>query len=142
MPPTSRARHSPHVDGVFQGRTGAWGGGGSWGSVGNGMLTVSSHPQCKAWKESLDGVPGREGECDHLVGQCRDKDSQVFQPGDVYWLDGLCMHESLPATEAIDRQFVRLSLPSNGPWFEGYTENPNGVRPTGEILPARAFMAG
>jgi len=130
-----------HVDGVYHGKTGAWGGGGGWGSVGNGMLTVSSHVGCRAWSGSFDGFPGDEGECDHLVDQCIPEKGRIFQPGEVYWLDGLCVHESMAAKEATDRQFLRLSLPSNGPWFEGYSVNPLGVMPSGPILPRREFMA-
>ncbi len=133
-------RGGVHVDGVFEGRIGAWGGGGGWGSVGNGMLTVSSHPGCRAWLQPVDGIPGPDGECDHLVDQLHDENARTFGANEVYWLDGLAVHESLPVTEAVDRQFVRLSLPSNGPWFEGYTENPLGVVPTGPILPRRSYM--
>jgi hypothetical protein len=133
-------RSGLHVDGVYQGNMGAWGGGGGWGSVGNGMLTASSYPGCRAWNQSFSATPGPEGECDHLAAECRDSAARVFAAGDVYWLDGLCVHESLPMTEAVSRQFLRLSLPSNGPWFEGYTENPHGVMPTGPILPRRYFM--
>ncbi len=58
----------------------------------------------------------------------------------VYWMHGLCVHESVPQYKTVPRQFVRLSLPSRAPWFEGYTENPYGVMPTGPILPRREFM--
>jgi hypothetical protein len=140
-PASTHRRSGRHVDGVYQGRCGGWGGGGGgWGSVGNGMLTVSSHAGCRAWNQSFDGFPGWEGECDHLAVQCRDDSETIFAPGTVYWLDGLCVHESLPMTVETKRQFVRLSLPSNAPWFDGYTANPKGVLPTGPILPRRQFM--
>lgn len=131
-------RAGKHVDGVFQGGFGGWGGGG-WGSAGNGMLTVSSHPGCRAWSQTFIGKPGYEGECEHLSDQCEGAGT-LFESGTVYWVDGLCVHESIPMQQATARQFVRLSLPSGAPWFEGYTENPLGVMPTGRILPRRAFM--
>ncbi|BCJ91809.1 hypothetical protein IZ6_25440 [Terrihabitans soli] len=139
-PGDTTRRGGLHVDGVYQGKMGAWGGGGGWGSVGNGMLTVSSYPACRAWNQHFIGMPGDEGECDHLIDQLDPKAERVFGAGEVYWLDGLCVHESMPVPEETDRQFIRLSLPSNGPWFEGYTENPLGIRPSGEILPRREFM--
>ena len=126
-----------HVDGYYHGRCGAWGGGGSWGSVGNGMLTISSTPHCKAYLGWIDGQPRNEGECDHLT---MPNDGEVFEAGQIYWLDGACVHESIPVTENTKRQFVRLSMPSNGPWFEGYTENPCGILPSNDILPRRIFM--
>lgn len=125
-----------HVDGVFQGRSGSWGGG--WGSVGNGMVTVASHVGCRAFAQEVVGEPGFDGECDHLAAQL--VNGLDFQAHQAYWVDGLCVHESLPQPTRVDRQFVRLSYPSTAPWFEGYTPNPLGVLPTGDILPPRVFM--
>ena len=138
-PETTHRRAGKHVDGVFRGSVGGWGGGGGWGSVGNGMLTVSSHPGCRAWNQTFIGKPGYEGECDHLADQCNGEGT-LFGAGEVYWVDGLCVHESIPMVEETARQFVRLSMPSKAPWFEGYTANPLGVMPTGPILPRRQFM--
>ena len=140
---TTHRRAGLHVDGIYEGNSGAWGGGGggTWGSAGNGMLTVSSVVGCRAWKQMFEGWPGNDGECDHLRDQCLQENQRDFGPGEVFWLDGLCVHESLPMMNTTERQFVRLSLPSSGPWFEGYTENPLGVMPSGPILPRRKWMA-
>jgi hypothetical protein len=135
---TTHRRAGLHVDGVFEGRCGGWGGGG-WGSVGNGMLTTSSHVGCRAWNQEFDGYPGNDGECDHLASQLRDAGT-IFEPRGVYWVDGLCVHESMPLPVDTNRQFVRLSMPSKAPWFQGYTVNPLGVKPTGDILPPRPYM--
>ncbi len=141
VPATTHRRAGLHVDGVFQGRAaGPWGGGGGWGAAGTGMLTVASHVGCRAYNGDFDGFPGYDGECDHLIDQLPAAKEVVFGAGELYWVDGLCIHESIPQTQPVDRQFVRLSLPSNAPWFEGYTENPLGVKPTGPILPRREFM--
>lgn len=140
---TTHRRQGLHVDGVYQGRCGGWGGGGggSWGSLGNGMLTVSNIAGCKAWnQEGLFGKLGQDGEADHFASQLRGENATIFQPNNVYWVDGLCIHESLSMQKDCERQFVRLSMPSNGPWFTGYTENPLGIKPTGEILPRRQFQ--
>lgn len=144
QPGDTLRRSGLHVDGYYHGNCGAWGGGGfppsgggSWGSVGNGMLTISSTPHCKAYLGVFDGTPKDEGECDHLQPP---SDGEVFEAGHIYWVDGACVHQSMPVTEVTKRQFVRLSMPSNGPWFEGYTENPSGIKPSNEILPRRSFM--
>ncbi len=139
VPATTHRRAGRHVDGVYRGVAGPWGGGG-WGAAGTGMLTVASHVGCRAWNGQFEGFPGYEGECDHLADQCCPENEVVFGAGEVYWVDGLCVHESIPQAQAVDRQFVRLSMPSTAPWFEGYTENPMGVKPTGPILPRREFM--
>jgi hypothetical protein len=138
-------RSGMHVDGILRmpGETsiaGSWGGGGGWGSIGNGMLTVASEAGCRAWNQSFMGTPGDQGECDHLSDQAEAGRGKVFEAGHVFWLDGLCVHESLPMVKDTNRQFVRLSLPSCAPWFDGYTENPLGVKPSGPILERRAFM--
>ncbi len=128
-----------HVDGVYNGNVGSWGGGG-WGAVGSGMLTVSNIEGCKAYKQWFNGTIGNDGECDSMVDQLKESGAEIFKPNHVYWLCGLCVHESLPMKETADRQFVRLSLPSCAPWFEGYTENPLGIRPSGQILKRRSYM--
>jgi len=135
----TQRRSGLHVDGVYNGTTGSWGGGGggSWGSAGNGMLTIASVAGCKAYNQTFEGRFGKDGECESLASQCQEDKATLFKPYHLYWVDGLCVHESVPMKEDTKRQFVRLSLPSNGAWFEGYTENPVGVKPTGPILPAR-----
>lgn len=131
-------RKGLHVDGYYHGKCGAWGGGGGWGSVGNGMLTISNTPHCRAFLGVIEGNPKDEGECNHLGLPNK---GEIFEAGEVYWVDGACVHESLPVQIKTKRQFVRLSMPSNAPWFEGYTKNPHGILPSNEILPKRTqFM--
>ncbi len=129
-----------HVDGMYQGQlAGAWGGGGGgWGSCGNGMLLSSNTDDlCRMWVGSFEGVPVGDGDCEHLRDQLGSKQEHVFHAGEVFWADGLCVHESFAAKRACDRQFVRISLPNNAPWFEGYTVNPLGILPSGCILSER-----
>lgn len=136
---STHRRAGLHVDGIGpKGYVyGGWGGGGGgWG--GNGMLTVANPVGCRAWNQNFDGYPGEEGDCEHLRPQL--SESVTFKANVVYQLSGLCVHESIPQSEAVDRQFVRLSMPSNSPWFEGYTVNPKGVLPTGPILSRREYM--
>lgn len=131
-----------HVDGVYRGQAGAWGGGGGpWASQSNGMLLVASEPGCVAYNQRFEGEAGPEGECEHLRSQCHRATRTMLRAETVYWMNATCVHESLPQRAPVRRQLIRLSLPSTAPWFEGYTENPLGVRPTGPILPRRdAFM--
>jgi hypothetical protein len=49
---------------------------------------------------------------------------------------------AIPMRHDRKRSLVRLSMPSDCPWYEGYTRNPLGVEPTGPVHPARTeFMA-
>lgn len=130
-----------HVDGVYRGEAGSWGGGdGGWGAPGTGMLTVSNIIGCKAYNQEFDGTIGRDGECDSLAQQCDESKATLFQSGALYWVDGLCVHESIPMTQTSKRQFVRLSMPSKAPWFEGYDVNPRGILPSGPVLSRRKYM--
>lgn len=131
-----------HVDGVYNGSAGGWGGGGPWGgggkknpNDGNGMILVSSTPHCRFYTGIFDGEIGNDGECDQIdVSAAK---IATIEPNVPYWCNPLCIHESLPVPRDMPRQFVRISLPSVAPWFEGYTENPDGTRPTGPILSER-----
>lgn len=142
-----------HVDGYHKteagGSGGAWGGGGgggSWGGAapsggGTGLLTVASAEGCRAWNQDFDGEPEVEGDCEHLRPQCREESSQILEAGGLYWMNPLCVHESLPMPVDTKRQFIRLSLPSTADWYEGCTPNPMGVMPTGRIMPRRRFKS-
>lgn len=129
-----------HVDGVYAGSAGGgWGGGGGgWGSATTGMLTVSDAPGCRAWNvvtsaEACD----KDGDCEHLRTTLGE--GFILEPSVAYHMSGLCPHESLPQPGR-RRAFIRLSMPSKAPWFEGYTPSPTGVQPTGPILPRRVQM--
>ena len=130
-----------HVDGMYQGTfAGPWShtDPGSWGSVGNGMLIVSNVSQSVAvYTGDFSGSPINDGDCEHLRGQLVGKKMILPKAGEVIWADGLNVHESLPMIASGVRQFIRISMPNDGVWFEDYTHNPLGVKPKGKILPAR-----
>lgn len=126
-------RPGMHVDGC-----GAWGGGGSWAR--NGMLVAASREGCRGWAQTFEGHPGSHGSCEHMRVQCGS--ATRMRANRIYWCSPFAVHEAVPMSENTQRQFVRLSMPNNSPWFEGYTENPKGIRPTGPILPPRdEFMS-
>ena len=121
---------------VARGEAGGWGGGGGgWGS--KGMLMASTREGCAAWDQAFEGWPGPDGDCAHLVDQLRDDACVVLRPGVVYSCGPMTVHQALPMGEDCHRSFARVSMPSGAPWYEGYTENPTGVRPTGPIHPRR-----
>lgn len=149
-----------HVDGMFNGGikggwggggwggsqpipSGSWGGGGGWGgsnSSTGGFILASNVPGCRAWKQTVWSDPINDGECGHMEEFLKDENSEVLKGGIAYWLNPMCVHESLPMDEDKQRQLIRLSFPNDCPWFEGYTENPLGVKATGIILPRRKEM--
>ena len=148
-----------HVDGWHKVTTysfssyggGSWGGGGgSWGGSsskeindeGTGLLTVANKIGCRAWMKNYDGEPEAEGDCEHMRNLFPEDKGVLLQPNQMYWLNPLCVHESIPVTEDMERQFVRISLPSKADWYEGCTPNPLGVQPTGKVQPRRTRFMG
>jgi hypothetical protein len=130
-----------HVDGIGpDGEPGGWGGGGGWAK--KGMLVVASHAGSVGWHQEFDGEPAPNGDCSHLSGQCKADSIVLMTRGSIFHCNALAVHQALRMVEDTSRQFVRLSLPNDCPWYEGYTENPLGIEPTGPIHPARQdFMS-
>jgi hypothetical protein len=120
---------------------GGWSGG-PWSASGSlGMLSASSIIGCEAFDQTFEGVSGSNGDCSHLIEQLDPTSKVVLEPGRVYAMDGDTVHRSLRHMERTARQFVRLSMPSEAAWYEGYTRNPLGIEPSGPILPPRSeFM--
>lgn len=122
-----------HVDGVGpNGDIGGWGGGGGYAGT-YGMKMVSSHTGCRAWDQEFTGAPGPDGDCSHLVEQTVPESEIVMKPGEIWHCSSLCVHEAIPMKEDTYRQFCRVSMPSKAPWYEGYSENPLGILPSGPV---------
>ncbi len=130
-----------HVDGIGpNGERAAWGGGGGWGA--RGMLVAASHVGCRGWAQTFCGEARANGDCEHLRSECDPAKEVTMHAGEIYWCGPTAVHESLPMTADTRRQFVRLSMPSDAPWYDGYTKNPLGIDPAGPIHAARsAYMA-
>jgi hypothetical protein len=130
-----------HVDGIGpDGREAAWGGGGGYAS--SGMLVAASITGCVGWSQPVDGYPGANGNCEHLRDELLDEKRRYLIADNVYECGALAVHEALRMATDVQRSFVRLSLPNDCPWYDGYTRNPLGVEPTGPIHFGREqFMA-
>lgn len=131
-----------HVDGIGpHGTRGAWSPA-KWASKNGGMLVAASHVGCRGWDQHFEGHAGSNGDCAHLTSLCRKEAEIIMEAGSVYWCNSLAVHEALPMPQITRRQFIRISMPSDAPWYEGYTENPLGIKPEGATHPARkTFMA-
>lgn len=146
---TTHRRPGIHVDGVGPdddlhrsfGGMAIWGPS-SWappgeGEFAGGMVVASSHMGCRAWNQEFAGYPGPDGECAHLAEQCDPAHEVPMMAGRAYWCGGLAVHEPLPLPVETRRQFVRISMPSGLPWYEGCTTNPLGIMPDGPLAPRR-----
>ncbi len=147
-PEETHRRPGLHVDGVGPtGGIGGWGGGGtgpgpggSWGT--GGMVVTASHTGCVAYPGEFQGRIGPNGDCEHLRPMLAGRAAVPLLGGRAYRLNSTAIHESIRMPSRVRRQFVRLSLPSEAPWYEGYTSNPLGIKPEGPIHPARAAFMG
>jgi hypothetical protein len=124
-----------HVDGL-----GGWGGPSPWAS--SGMLLWASVRGAHAWRGELDVEFDDDGGCEGARASLNGLTEVPLQGGCVYQCGPFTIHESVPMRVETLRSFARLSMPSDSPWFEGYTPNPLGVKPTGPILPRRVAQMG
>lgn len=126
------------------------------------MVLWSTVRGCHAWLGDFDGYPGPDGDCEHLRGELAGGElaggglsggkfsgenvppkKEVPMMGcKVYFCGPLTVHESVPMRVDTLRTFARLSLPNDCPWYEGYSENPLGIKPTGPIHPRRRMQMG
>lgn len=138
-PMETHRRPGMHVDGVaFDGSLDFCGGGGFCAAGKSGLILASTTGHCKGWNQKFLGAPSApDGDCEHLRSQAKKESEVSFAPNFAYRLDALSVHEVLPMTGGGRRQFIRLSAPNNGWWFEGYTKNPKGIQPSGKIGPKR-----
>ena len=113
----------------------------TWASHRGGMIMASSTYGCDTWVGEFTGVPGIDGECDHLAEQCTEEKRVPLSAKVAYWANGTCVHESLPMLVQTERQWIRISFPSDGAWYDGYTPNPVGILPAGVVLPRRKYMS-
>lgn len=95
----------------------------AWGK--SELLTVSNFIGCRAWNQEVPILPNKEGDCEHARMYLKDENIVVLQPNTVYFMNNESIHESIPPKEIGQmRSFVRLSLPSECPWWRGFTGNP------------------
>lgn len=121
-----------HVDGL-----GAWGGGGGYAA--NGMFVAASVEGCEGYQGVFDAALGDDGDCAHI--DVSKATTVRMGASKLYWCSPRAIHRSLPMPRDIHRQFIRISMPSDAPWHEGYTPNPLGIMPTGPIGLARPGMS-
>lgn len=126
-----------HVDGWKNDgeAMGLWGGGGTWGS--RGLLMVASHYGCDAYAQNFEGEPTEYGNCEHLRQQCKPENRVECKANIVYHMDAMTVHESVPTPQTTVRQFVRISMPSDGGWPDNCTPNPLGILPRGPVISPR-----
>lgn len=132
---TTHRRPGLHVDGVGPEGHGGWGGSAPWAK--NGMLTAASILGARGYVGTYTQRPLPNGDCAYFIEDCKRLRAVDFEAGHVYWCSPLALHEALPMEKTVRRQFARISMPSDAPWYEGYTPSPYGVLPTGPIHPER-----
>ena len=122
----SHRRRGPHVDGRY---TLSWGKGGGNGWLNGyggevlsdeqqcseyahplgGMLIASDKPGCQYWIGDFDETPGQGGNCLKF----NLNKPEIMLDNHVYLANSTCVHESIEQDESVNRQLIRITLPSD-----------------------------
>jgi hypothetical protein len=73
-----------------------------------GILLVSNHVGCKVFKGDFTGSIGEKGDCSRI--DVKGLQSEVMEPGKVYFLNALCIHEPLVIKEKVERSLIRINF--------------------------------
>lgn len=73
-----------------------------------GMLLVSNYQGCKVWKGKFDGEIGEGGCCKNI--DISNLQSEIMQPGEVYYLNALGIHESIVIDKEVNRSLIRINF--------------------------------
>ena len=125
----------PHVDGNYYGTEaqGGWAGDPQPGwlrpapvadcqnayvSTTGGALIYATEYGTRVWKGHYFGRPREtDGDCRHLRKELELMHCFVTVPGVLYWINSMCIHESIPAPFDCTRLFVRITLAPDAPWM-------------------------
>ena len=138
-------RSGLHVDGwAADGKNvtahGGGGGGTTWANKYGMLLANNMDDTCRVYIGNLPSEPGYDGCCEHMRDQLHTMQAVDMKAGDIWWMNSLALHETLPQANAGVRQFIRMSMPNKGQWYADYTENPTGLKAPGEIIGARMHL--
>ncbi|XP_065659618.1 uncharacterized protein LOC124817461 [Hydra vulgaris] len=117
-----------------------WGSGMSIMDVYSGGIYMASNiaGSCKVWNCQI--LPGDDGKC--VIGELGDiehlreflPEAEVMNKNALYWLTDRTPHESLPLSDKIYRQYIRIVTSKVSVWYEDHsTKNPLGVVPDSQI---------
>lgn len=79
-----------------------------------GMLLVSNHIGCKAYKGTYEGEFGEGGDCSKI--DLSSLKSEIMKPNDVYFLNALAIHEPLVIKEKTNRSLIRINFHPDYIW--------------------------
>jgi hypothetical protein len=138
-------RSGLHVDGwAAEGSNvtahGGGGGGAVWASKYGMFLANNMDDTCRVYVGNLPGIPAYDGCCEHMRDLLHTMQTIDMKAGEIWWMNSLALHETVPQANAGVRQFIRMSMPNKGQWYSDYTENPTGLKAPGEIVGARMHL--
>lgn len=117
-------RGGPHTDGsydnsVFSWATGGWKVGENgppvdsedhnrlYNSETGGIILASNFESCLGWIGEYDGLPGVGGDCSKI----RLDEPFMLKKDTIYYGNNHFIHESLPVSRDVHRNFVRITMP-------------------------------
>ena len=114
----TQRREGPHIDGNWEitgHRVMAWdhSGGGHWHTKNletGGIILASCCNGAKAYLGEFDEVVGEGGDCSHI--DLSESNQEVLEANTGYLGNVTMIHEAMPVNKAVDRSFIRLTLPA------------------------------
>ena len=132
-------RPGKHIDGNYLYNVERWGNGGgndwkvtdstilsetefmrSYRAKTGGMLIISNTESCMGWNGMFMNEPKTGGDCSHIK-ELTDKSGFILKPNVIYYGNSQFIHESLPVSEDIHKNMVRITLPETYPWVKANT---------------------
>jgi hypothetical protein len=80
-----------------------------------GMIIASNYSACRGWLGDFNGEIRQGGDISHLTTGLVNNSSFILKPNQIYYGNSQFVHESLPVTQNVNRQLVRITLPNSLP---------------------------
>lgn len=77
-------------------------------NINGGMLLVSNHVGCQVYKGNIIGEIGEKGCCKNI--DISKMETEIMQPGEVYYLNALGVHEGIFIPGTVKRSLIRINF--------------------------------
>lgn len=111
-------RPGTHIDGNYDVQARGWG---SWvipdgmthpeWTNKGGFIMASDYASCRAWVGDVAGMPGLNGDCEHMLDKLEGLETFMLESNQIYLGNSTCVHKPLPLDKQVNRTLIRITLP-------------------------------